>query len=82
MKNIIVSMQEVLWDGDGGNHDPVAASITDEHYEWIASLHDGNGEKQISDEFANRIQIIMFDAADIEFPATIDGMFNFWYEYE
>ena len=75
MKNIIVSMQEVQQYGDVGNHDPVASSIEDEEFEYINALGD-----TILIEDKNKIDFMLMFGTEVTLPATIDGMFNFWYE--
>lgn len=77
-KNIVLVTQEENWQDDGGSHNPIALTVSEEDYLLLRQL-----EKKDPDEVAwEVIDNILDRSTKIDkFPIMIDGLFNIWYKY-
>ena len=85
MKNVVVTRQEENWQDDGGSHNPGMSTISDEDFDWMVKLTkdfaNGVMEGNISSDDEEKIGEILCAGPDVKLPATIDGVFNFWYSW-
>jgi hypothetical protein len=76
MKNIVITLQDVNWDDDGGDHDAALISVSDQDFGAIGA--DASSDTPVDYARRDALRDIVRAAVVPTLPCEIHGVFNIW----
>ena len=74
--NVVVVRQQENWEDDGGSHDPILLTVTEDVFTELERLEAADAEPMNIDFVAK-----LLSGPDLTCPCQLDGVFNIWWTH-